>query len=257
MCGRYAASAGADQLTELFEIDEVVDAPQPQPWTVPHYNLAPTDDVPAVVERRDQQSGETIRKLTGLRWGLVPSWSKDLSGGARLINARLETVDTKPSFRKAFAARRCLLPADGYYEWYTLRDDAGEPLKGKGGRPLKQPFFIHPLTDEPMVMAGLYEFWRNPGSDPGAPDAWVTSCTIITTDATDDLGVIHDRMPVQVQREHWSAWLDPRLTDPGAARDLLHVPEPGEMTAHAVSPLVGTVTNDGPELIAPLVEQGR
>lgn len=250
MCGRYAASRHQDQLVEIFEVDEVVE-PGPsgtaqKPWTEPRWNIAPTDDVAAVLER--SRDDEVTRKLVGLRWGLVPSWAKDPKGGARLINARLETVTEKPSFRKAFRSRRCLVPADGYYEWYASPQ---APPKAR-----KQPFFIHPTGEQQvMAMAGLYEFWRDDTLPPGDPGAWWTTCCIITTAATDDLGVIHDRMPVQVRPENWADWLDPALDDAAAALDLVHVPEPGEMTAHAVSRLVSTVGNDGPELVEPLAEE--
>lgn len=248
MCGRYAASASQDLLVETFEVDEVVEL-ETLPPLAPRYNIAPTDPVPAVMERRDKNRGEVRRKLARPRWGLVPSWAKDRSRAAGLINARSETVAEKPSFRKAFATRRCLVPADGYYEWYT------GPATGKG-RPVKQPFWIHPLPrmGEPdlMVMAGLYEFWRDPTLPQDHPEAWLTTCTVITTQATDALGHIHDRMPMQVRRADWDHWLDPALTDPLAAHDLLHAPAPEEMTAWAVSRLVGNVRNDGPELIVPL-----
>ncbi|GAA1398125.1 SOS response-associated peptidase [Luteococcus peritonei] len=254
MCGRYAASASQAQLVEVFEVDEVVELPGQEPLA-PRYNIAPTDPVPAVMERTDKATGQVARKLARPRWGLVPSWSKDPAGAARMINARSETVAEKPAFRKAFATRRCLLPADGYYEWYTLQ----QPAPASGGRapkPVKQPFWIHPLPrpDEPelMVMAGLYEFWRNPALAPEDPDAWLTTCTVITTQATDELGHIHDRMPMQVRRRDWDHWLDPGLTDPLAAHDLLHVPGPQEMTAWAVSRLVSNVRNDGPELVQPV-----
>ncbi|MEL4506174.1 SOS response-associated peptidase [Luteococcus sp. H138] len=235
MCGRYAASASQDLLVETFEVDEVVEL-ESLPPLAPRYNIAPTDPVPAVMDRRNQETGEVVRKLARPRWGLVPSWAKDRSRAASLINARSETVAEKPSFRKAFANRRCLLPADGYYEWYG---------QGKG----KQPYWIHPTdrSREPalMVMAGLYEFWRS-------PDGWLTTCTIITTTASDALGHIHDRMPMQVRPADWDHWLDPGLTDPLAVHDLLHAPGPDEMTAWPVSTLVGNVRNDGPELIQPL-----
>ncbi|MGA4507284.1 SOS response-associated peptidase [Propionibacteriaceae bacterium G1746] len=264
MCGRYAASRHQDQLVEIFEVDEVVEpgptGPNQKPYTAPRWNIAPTDQVAAIVERAhkaDDQttSRDTIRKLVGLTWGLVPSWSKAPTGGAKLINARLETVAEKPSFRKAFTSRRCLIPADGYYEWYA------SPNAPKSAR--KQPFYIHPTgsgapagsagIDTPlMVMAGLYEFWRDPARDKDDPLAWLTTCAIITTAATDDLGRIHDRMPVQVRPEHWDAWLDPTLADADAALGLVHVPDAGEMTAHAVSRLVSTVSNDGPELVEPM-----
>ncbi|MGO4955802.1 SOS response-associated peptidase [Luteococcus sp. Sow4_B9] len=253
MCGRYAASASQDLLVETFEVDEVVEL-ESLPPLAPRYNIAPTDPVPAIVERHDRVTGGVRRKLVRPRWGLVPSWAKDRSRAASLINARSETVDSKPSFRKAFTHRRCLLPADGYYEWYTRPADSGT------GRPTKQPYWIHPVAghdDVPlMVMAGLYEFWRDPALPAEHPDAWLTTCTVITTQASDALGRIHDRMPMQVRRRDWQDWLDPDLNDPLAVHDLLHAPAPDEMTAHPVSPLVGQVRNDSPNLVEPLPDGG-
>lgn len=229
MCGRYAATATEDELTELFEIDEVAGPLPPL-----DYNVAPTDPVPAVIER-DRAEGRR-RILTELRWGLVPSWAKDASGAARLINARVETVGEKPAFRKAFGARRCLLPAAGYYEWYPL------PAAGRS-KPVKQPYFIRPADGSLFVMAGLYEFWK-------APDgAWLTTASVITTSATDEVGHIHDRMPMTVPRANWAAWLDPQF--PTDARSLLTVPAP-ELTYFPVSTAVNKVENDGPELILPV-----
>ena len=235
MCGRFAASAGADEYVELFGVQEVVDEP------VPSYNLAPTDRVPAVVERLHADSGEVIRKLVTPRWGLVPSWSTNAAGAARLINARAETVATKPAFRKAFAARRCLIGADGYYEWVALPPEPGST------RPRKQPYFLHPAAGGPFAMAGLYEFWRDPAGE------WLTTCTIITTTATDALGHLHDRMPMTVPREAWASWLDPRETRPELAASLLVAPD--GLVAHAVSTRVNSVANDGPDLIEPCGEE--
>lgn len=229
MCGRYALSQAGEDLEEYFEIDEVAG-----PLPGPDYNIAPTDPVPAVFER--DQPGGRARVLAGVRWGLVPSWAKDASGAARLINARMETVAEKPAFRKAFASRRCLLPADGYYEWYPVQ---------VGGRPAKQPYFIRPAGGGLFVMAGLYEFWK-------APDGqWLTTATVITTSAADEVGHIHDRMPLAVTRENWDAWLDPSFA--GDARGLLTVPAP-QLEAYPVSMAVNKVANDGPELIVPLAE---
>lgn len=230
MCGRYAASKDVAELVEAFEIDFVEDG-----LPGPGYNIAPTDQVPAVVERVDKESHATVRKLVPLRWGLVPSWSKSPDGAAKMINARVETVSVKPAFARSLAKRRCLLPADGYYEWYNHL--------GPGGKPAKQPFFIHPEDGGLFVMAGLYEFWR-------APDGtWLPSCTIITTQATDALGVIHDRMPMTVPRDAWDAWLDPARTD--EVLDLLANAGPG-LTAYAVGKAVGNVRNQGPELLLPI-----
>lgn len=230
MCGRYAASASQELLVETFEIDEVAG-----PLPPPSFNVAPTDPIPAVVERT--VGDQVVRRLVGVRWGLVPSWSRSATGGSRLINARIETVAEKPAFRKAFAARRCLLPADGYYEWYpTQRIDTR-------GKPVKQPFFIRPRDGRPLVMAGLYEFWKDPDG------AWLVTAAIITTRATDELGHIHDRMPMIVPPDDWDAWLDPGLTTD--ARALLVAPAP-DLEAYQVSTLVNRVANNGPELIEPL-----
>lgn len=255
MCGRYASSANPDELIEEFEIDEV-DGELPPP----SYNVAPTDRVAAVLER--QREAGTTRLLAPLRWGLVPSWAENLSIGSKMINARYETVAEKPSFRAAFARRRCLIPADGYYEWYTQpapEPEAlialDEPGRAKEPKPVKQPFFIHRDDDQPLVMAGLYEFWRDPsGTDP--EQGWVRSCTIITTSATDAVGHIHDRMPMVIGRDSWGDWLDPTLTDPLAAHDLLSVTQAEHLKAYAVGRAVGNVANNGPGLIAPLAEAG-
>ena len=237
MCGRYAASADAELLEEVFVIDEVLGPLPPARW-----NIAPTDPVTAVVERVGKESGEITRKLVELRWGLVPSWSKDAKGGARMINARFETLDQKPAFRKALADRRCLLPADGYYEWYAPEPD---PTLPASKQPRKQPFFIHPADGSVLAMAGLYEFWKSPEGE------WLTTCTVITTSAADAVGHIHDRMPMTVRPDRWDDWLDPNRT-----QDVLPLLEaPGaELEAYAVSRLVSTVGNDGPELVEPLPE---
>ncbi|MEA4944121.1 MAG: SOS response-associated peptidase [Propionicimonas sp.] len=237
MCGRYASSASNDLLAELFEVEESV-GPLPEP----SWNVAPTDAVPAVVERPAAGTGELVRKLVALRWGLVPSWSKDPGNGARMINARFETVAEKPAFRRAFAARRCLLPADGYYEWYTSTE-----LDSRG-KPVKQPFFIHPSDGGLLAMAGLYEFWKSPAGE------WLASCTVITTQAADALGRIHDRMPMVVPPDAWGDWLDPRFgADP---RGLLAVPGAG-LEAHLVSRAVNNVANNTPDLVLPVPDADR
>jgi putative SOS response-associated peptidase YedK len=165
----------------------------------------------------------------------------------------METVHEKASFRRAFAKRRCLLPADGYFEWYTLQDQGDEEpadpaQKQKKGKkkPQKQPFFIHPKDGGLMAMAGLYELWKDPETG-----EWVWTCTVITTDAPDDLGRIHDRMPMIVEPERWGAWLDPSLNDTEQVRELLVPAMSGTMEAHPVSKAVNNVRNNGPELIKP------
>lgn len=157
MCGRYAASRRPEDLVEEFEVRAPLGVAERA--VEPSWNVAPTDHVPVVIARapRDDPDGAVQRQLRLARWGLVPSWAEDVSGGARLINARVETVAEKPAFRRAFAARRALVPADGYYEWY-----ASTEARGRGGRPLKQPFFISPRSRGTLAMAGLYELWRDP-----------------------------------------------------------------------------------------------
>ncbi len=237
MCGRYAASADEGMLREVFELEQVLELP-PASW-----NVAPTDHVPAVVERPDRETGIVARKLIAPRWGLVPSWSKG-PGGPPMINARLETIAEKPAFRTALAKRRCLLPADGYYEWYET-----DQVTAKG-KPIKQPFFIRPESGL-LVMAGLYEFWKDPTIE--GPEAWLTSVTIITTRATDRLGHIHDRMPMIVPPTSWEAWLDPSSEDPLRACDLLTVTA-DDLEAYAVSTAVNTVANNTPDLVQPIAE---
>ncbi|MGH3353470.1 MAG: SOS response-associated peptidase [Nocardioides sp.] len=240
MCGRYASSRQPDELAEEFEIDEL----RLQEPLTESYNVAPTNDVYAVLERpprEEQPAGQ--RQLRSVRWGLVPSWAKDAKIGNRMINARMETVADKPAYRKAFAKRRCLLPADGYFEWY-----ATEALDAKG-KPRKQPYFITPKDGGVLAMAGLYELWPDPAKADEDPDRWLWSCTVITTDAEDSLGRIHDRMPLMVERDRWDQWLDP--ASPGDV-ELLTPAAPGRLEAFPVSTLVSNVRNNGRELIEPL-----
>ncbi len=161
--------------------------------------------------------------------GLVPSWAKDARGAARLINARRDSIERKPAFRAAYQRRRCLLPADGYYEWQP--DGTG-----------KQPYFLSARDGSPLAMAGLYEVWAPPEGE----RLW--SCTVVTTEAADELGHIHDRTPLLVRRQGWARWLDPAVPDPG---DLLLPGTSGVLDAWPVSPAVGNVRNDGPELAQP------
>ena len=242
MCGRYSVSVPTADLMSEFEIDDLFDGvPEPD------YNVAPTVAVPAIFERTQRESGEVRRRLAPLVWGLVPSWAKDRSIGSRMINARVETVAEKPAFRKAFASRRCLLPADGFYEWYA--GESVPPPTGRGKpKPVKQPFFIHRADGGLLVMAGLYEIWRDPTKDPEDDEAWLRTCTVITTKATDAAGHIHDRMPMVITRDAVTAWLDPKLTDPDEAMRLLAVTEADLLEAYAVSTEVNSVQNNHPGL---------
>ncbi|MQY03416.1 SOS response-associated peptidase [Actinomadura macrotermitis] len=241
MCGRYATARARTELLDEFQVR--LDAVDKE--LEPDYNVAPTKQVPAILERPagEGEDAEPVRQLRTLRWGLVPSWAKDLSIGSRMINARAETAHEKPSYRRAFAKRRCLLPADGYFEWYVMEGQEGLDKK----KQRKQPFFIHPKDGGVMAMAGLYELWKSP------EDEWVWTCTVLTTDAPDDLGRIHDRMPMIVEPGRWEAWLDPDLTDADEVRSLLVPAMAGTMDAYAVSKAVNNVKNNGPELIQPAV----
>jgi putative SOS response-associated peptidase YedK len=249
MCGRYASSRPIDDLIEEFEVTESrVIAP-----LEPDYNVAPTKDVYAVVERAPRGADGNVdrsalprRQLHVCQWGLIPSWAKDPRIGGRMINARMETVADKPAYRRAFASRRCLLPADGYFEWYPTADVTAT------GKPRKQPFFIRPQEAGSLAMAGVYEIWRDPtrAEDDPHPFRWTVS--IITTEAEDALGQIHDRMPMMVEPERWGSWLDPRISRREELLDLLVPAAAGRLEAFAVSPLVSNVKNNGPDLVEPL-----
>jgi putative SOS response-associated peptidase YedK len=241
MCGRYASSRSPDDLVEEFE---VVSDRTPAPLAA-DYNVAPTKEVYAVVERPPSKDSPEPpeRQLRVLTWGLVPSWAKDPSIGTRMINARMETVAEKPAYKRAFAARRCLLPADGYYEWYPTSQTT------KSGKPVKQPFFIRPGDGGVLAMAGLYEIWRDPTRAEDDPERFRWTCTVLTTEAEDSLGHIHDRMPLMVERDRWAQWLDPRV---GGELSLLVPAAPGSLEAYPVSTAVGNVRNNGPELVEPL-----
>ncbi|MET9319395.1 SOS response-associated peptidase [Streptomyces sp. NPDC003038] len=239
MCGRYVSTRSPEDLTRLFQVtrwnlEQAVD---------PSWNVAPTDAVWAVLERPDRQTGALERELRTLRWGLVPSWSKSPSSGAKMINARVETVHEKPAYRRAFAQRRCLLPADGFYEWQTV--PATEKAKA-----YKQPYFISPEDGSVMAMAGLYEFWRDREvEDEDDPTAWWTTCTVITTEATDTAGRIHPRMPLTITAADFDTWLDPTHQDPHELRALLAAPAGGHLEVRPVTTAVNDVRNNGPQLL--------
>lgn len=254
MCGRYASSRKPEDLVEEFEIEQS----EVRETLAPDYNVAPTKDVYAVVERPPSKEKDrpAQRQLRVLTWGLVPSWAKDPAIGNRLINARVETAAEKPAFRRAFASRRCLIPADGFYEWYTPEEPEGEDVPDEHGkkrrRPRKQPFFIHHPDGSVLAMAGLYEIWRDPTKSDDDPDRFRWTCTILTTNAQDDLGRIHDRAPLLVERDKYGAWLDPTVSDAAALSGLLVPAAPGPLEAYPVSTQVNNVKNNGPELIEPL-----
>jgi putative SOS response-associated peptidase YedK len=238
MCGRYVNVASTSDLTEEFDVEETVGEQLPPSW-----NIAPTDAVPIVLKRHpvEDRGAAPVRQLRSVRWGLVPNWSKSRTGGAKMINARSETVATKSAFRSAAARRRCLAPALGYFEWMRA-----------GGQ--KIPYFLHAPDDETLAMAGLYEIWRDDSLPDADPARWLWTCTIITRPATDALGHVHDRCPVIVPRSMQEPWLDCRADDPAVAEQLLaDMPEP-HLDLRRVSKAVGNVRNNGPELIEAVAE---
>jgi putative SOS response-associated peptidase YedK len=237
MCGRFVSTTTPADFGALLRAVAL-----PTEALAPSWNVAPTDPVLAGLERVDRATGELVRQVRAVRWGLVPSWAKDASGGARLINARSETVQEKPSFRKAFAARRCVIPADGYFEWRPVP-------AGDGRKAFKQPYYLSPTGGGPMLMAGLYEFWRDKALPEDDPAAWLVTGCILTRDATDTAGRVHDRMPVVVDPADLDHWLDPATTDPADLQPLLHLPAGGDLTLRAVSTAVNSVRSDGPQLL--------
>jgi putative SOS response-associated peptidase YedK len=252
MCGRYASSRAPEDLVEEFEIRPDQQQAGDLPHLEPDFNVAPTKEVYGVVQRPPSGSGEASepeppeRQLRVLTWGLVPFWAKDPKIGNRMINARMETVAEKPAYKRAFASRRCLLPADGYFEWYPTQQT------GKSGKPLKQPFFIHPRDGGVLAMAGLYEIWRDRDRPDDDPDRFRWTCTVLTTEAEDSVGHIHDRMPLMVEPDRWGAWLDPTVSGRDDLLSLLVPAAPGRLEAYPVSRDVNNVRNNGPELVAPI-----
>lgn len=220
MCGRFTLKAPAEKLRETFPLFDIPDI-------TPRYNIAPTQQILAV---RQEEGGKP--HATFLRWGLIPSWAKDKKIGASLINARADSVATKPSFRTAFKRRRCLILADGFYEW----------PKGPKKIP-KQAFHIKLRDEAPFAFAGLWEHWS--GEEPA-----IESCTIITTDANAVLESFHDRMPVILNPCDYSRWLDPAVSDPGILQEMLHPFPPDQMTASAVGPRVNNARNEGADCLA-------
>ncbi len=258
MCGRYASSSRPEDLVEEFEVDDdrtglrtrsILVAPQSPPAGQPDFNIAPTKAAPVVLTRaaRGEADAAPTRQLRLLTWGLVPSWSQDVKVGLRMTNARSESLLGKSSFARAAAARRCLVPADGWYEWQV----SPTALDAKG-KPRRQPFFIHRSDGGPLAMAGLYEFWRDRSLAEDDLDAWLATYSIITTAAEPGLDRIHDRQPLVLERQDWDDWLDPTQTDLSAVKVHLEFSEPGRFDAHPVGLAVNSSRNNGEQLIVPL-----
>jgi putative SOS response-associated peptidase YedK len=244
MCGRYVTVSSPALLAERFG---VTDIRLPEEALEPSYNVAPRADVPVIAEQRDTHE----RVLDVARWGLVPYWAKDAKIGDRMINARAETVLTSNAFKRPFEKRRCIVPADGFYEWEKLepektRSNASPARKGRSGP--KQPWFIRRRDGEPLAFAGLWETWRDPNEeDDDAPR--LRTCVIITTTPNELLAPIHDRMPVVLPESEWGTWLDVENRDTAQLQKLL-VPSPAsELEVWPVSTLVNKADNNGPELL--------
>ncbi len=221
MCGRFSLNTPSDVIARFFDLVAM-------PALKPRYNIAPTQD--CAVIRTDAKSGERRGDL--LHWGLIPSWAKDKAIGNRMINARSETAAEKPSFRAAMKKRRCIIPADGFYEWKKLEKT-------------KQPHYIHRADGELLAFAGLWEYWKNPEGDP------ITSFTILTTGANDQIRELHDRMPVILEPEEIERWLDPAFDDATGVADLLDAAADGVLAFHPVNSRVNTPKNDDASLIEP------
>jgi len=238
VCGRYASTKDPALLAAEFDAVDATEGDAPGP----DYNIAPTKNVLAVVERHPRDAdGEpdpavTERSVRVMRWGLVPHWAKDMSGAAKMINARSESVLTKPSYRDSAAKRRCIIPADGWYEW--------QPGEGR-----KQPFFINPDDGSSLAMAGIWSVWWQPDEELGRKA--VITCAVLTTDAIGEMTSVHHRMPLLLPASHWGAWLDPDSADPSS----LLSPDPGlvdGLELRPVSMAVNSVRNNGPELMDPV-----
>jgi putative SOS response-associated peptidase YedK len=229
MCGRYVSSSPPDELAKYFGVETVA-----AEVLEPNYNVAPTTDVYVVVE-----SGG-VRRLDAYRWGLIPFWAKDMKIGSKMINARAEGLATKNAYKRAFAKKRCIIPADGFYEWKVVP-----------GQKAKQPMFIHRADGEPLAFAGLWELWRPPDAKDD-DEAIVRSCTIITGEPNELVAEVHDRMPVMLPPSAWDEWLDPANDDLDTLGKLL-VPAPASIIAmHPVSTAVNNVRQTGPELMEPV-----
>jgi putative SOS response-associated peptidase YedK len=229
MCGRFVSATAPEELAAYFGATVAAEA------LADNFNVAPTADVYAIV---DTPEG---RQLQVFHWGLVPAWAKEVKIGQKMINARSETISTKPAFKSVFRKYRCIIPADGFYEWQTVPG-----LLNAKGKPAKQPRYIHRLDGEPLAFAGMWSAWRDPAQPPDAPR--LHSATIITTSANGDMAPIHDRMPVLLPASKWAEWLDPTNDDTATLGRLL-VPAPdGLLTSHTVSTEVNNVRNRGEQL---------
>jgi putative SOS response-associated peptidase YedK len=237
MCGRFTLRTPASVLIERFDLD--VRSDRQMELFSPRYNIAPTQEI--VIVRANPSDGR--RTAAMMRWGLVPSWAKE-PGGAPQINARAETLVEKPMFRTAYRRRRCLIPADGFYEW---QQPAG------GGKGTKQPYYIHRPDGQPFAFAGLWESWTGRGASASEPNktspSSIESCTIVTTQANQRLRELHERMPVVLAPADYDLWLDVKVEEPATLAHLLAPCGEDELVAEPVSTHVNRVANDDPRCI--------
>jgi putative SOS response-associated peptidase YedK len=242
MCGRFVSVSSPQLLVDRFGVEESTVGDRE-----PDYNVTPRALVPIVRERRrrgaEADDGGPMRVLSLVRWGLVPSWAESPALGDKLINARAESVVDKPAFKSAFRRRRCIVPADAFYEW---RPGA----RGSSARPPRQPYLIHRRDGDPLAFAGLWEIWRDPAvADDDAPGAWLRTCAIVTTRANDVVAPIHDRMPVVLGEADWDDWLDPANADVARLEALLR-PAPDEwFEIYPVSTRVNRPENNDADLV--------
>ena len=226
MCGRFVQNSPLQIIQQIFNTGKVLFE------VIPNYNVAPTQKILAIINRDNEN------KLEKLHWGLVPFWANDISMGSRMINARAETVSQKPSFRNAFRKRRCLIPANGFYEW-----------KGEKGH--KQPYYITVPSDKPFAFAGLWETWTDKEND---EESVYKSCTIITTTASESLSSIHHRMPAVLDPEFHEKWLNEKIQDPKNLEIILRDGLIHDMIYYPVSKLVNSVKNNDPNCIEPILQ---
>jgi putative SOS response-associated peptidase YedK len=222
MCGRFAQQRPASELAERFAAEPLVEEPGAR------FNLAPTDEALVVVQREER------RAVVAYRWGLIPHWADRAAVGAKTFNARAETVASSPMFRDAFRRKRCLVPVDAFYEWRR---------EGKS----RQPFAIRRADGDVLALAGLWSGWRDPGSG-----ELRRTFTIVTAPANQAVAAVHDRMPVVLEPDRWTAWLDPEAADPGELQAMLQPNDATELELYPVSRLVNNARNEGPELLRPL-----
>jgi putative SOS response-associated peptidase YedK len=236
VCGRFVSSSSPERIAEYFGAVSDVES------LGENYNVAPTNDIYAVV-----MGSDGVPHVRAFHWGLIPAWAKDRKVGAKMINARAETLGEKPAYKSIFKKTRCLVPMDGFYEWAPGTPDGPRTAKGQ---PAKRPMYVHRPDGEPLAVAGLWSAWRDKTAGPDAE--WLHSATVVTTSANGTMSPIHDRMPVILPRSAWATWLDPTVADPEVLGKLLVPASDDLLVVDQVSTDVNNVRNRGPELVEPI-----